>query len=343
MPGWWTIAPIALVVAAALSAALILALFPLLRRYALARPNARSSHKVPTPQGGGIAVIVATLLATVLALLLANVPLLTLPLLSVAFPALVLACVGTVDDLKPVPVIPRLALQAAAVAAMIYALPERIDLLTFLPVWAEKALLVLAGVWLVNLTNFMDGLDWMMVAECVPLTAALTLIGLAGFLPQMATLLAAAMCGALIGFAPFNKPVARLFLGDVGSLPIGLLLLYLLVKLAVSGFIAAAILLPLYFIMDATLTLLRRLMAREAVWQAHRSHFYQRATDNGFAVGGVVSRVFALNVLLCALAGLSVALAMPVADIALIAIGLGATGLLLWRFNRPRALQPAST
>ena len=102
MPGWWTIAPIALVVAAALSAALILALFPLLRRYALARPNARSSRKVPTPQGGGIAVIVATLLATVLALLLANVPLLTLPLLSVALPALVLACVGTVDDLRPV-------------------------------------------------------------------------------------------------------------------------------------------------------------------------------------------------------------------------------------------------
>ena len=114
--------------------------------------------------------------------------------------------------------------------------------------------------------------------------------------------MSAALCGALIGFAPFNKPVAKLFLGDVGSLPIGLLVGWLLWQLAGTGALAAAILLPLYYLMDATITLLRRLARREKVWEAHRSHFYQQATVNGFSVMAVSAHVFVLNLALAALA-----------------------------------------
>ena len=121
-------------------------------------------------------------------------------------------------------------------------------------------------------------------------------------MPRDATIVALALCGAVIGFAPVNRPVARLFLGDVGSLPIGLLLGWLLVVLAASGHFAAALLLPLYYLADATITLLRRLAKGEPVWQAHRSHFYQRATDNGFSVYQIVGRVFLLNIALTALA-----------------------------------------
>ena len=103
-----------------------------------------------------------------------------------------------------------------------------------------------------------------------------------GSLPQEATLVALTLCGAMIGFAPFNRPVAQLFLGDVGSLPIGLLLGWLLILLAGGGHLAAALLLPLYYLADATITLLRRLVKGEKVTQAHRTHFYQRAMDNGF-------------------------------------------------------------
>ena len=74
-----------------------------------------------------------------------------------------------------------------------------------------------------NLVNFMDGLDLMTVAEIVPVTGALVLLGWLGELPAPATIAAAALCGAMLGFAPFNRPVAKIFLGDVGSLPIGLL------------------------------------------------------------------------------------------------------------------------
>ena len=124
------------------------------------------------------------------------------------------------------------------------------------------------------------------------------------FLPG---LIAVALFGAILGFAPFNKPVATLFLGDVGSLPIGLLLGWLLLMLADKGHWAAALLLPLYYLADATLTLIRRVVAGEPFWQAHRSHFYQRATDVGFTVNGIVARVFATNLALVGLALVTVA------------------------------------
>ena len=117
----------------------------------------------------------------------------------------------------------------------------------------------------------------------------------------MQAAVAAALCGALVGFAPFNKPIARLFLGDVGSLPVGLLLGWMLVLLAGRGHLAAAILLPLYYLADATITLMRRTMKGERITQAHRSHFYQRALDRGYSVYQIVGRVFVLNILLAAL------------------------------------------
>ena len=158
--------------------------------------------------------------------------------------------------------LPRLFLQAAAVAIVIVALPADLRLVPPLPFWLERALIGLALLWFVNLVNFMDGIDWMTVAEVVPVTAGLVLFGLMGALPNDATVVALALGGAMIGFAPFNRPVARLFLGDVGSLPIGLLLGWLLIELAGAGHLAASLLLPLYYLADATITLLRRLAQR---------------------------------------------------------------------------------
>src|SRR5207237_2436600 len=138
-----------------------------------------------------------------------------------------------------------------------------------------------------------------------------------GVVPLLLTLVAAPLCGAMIGFAPFNRPVAKIFLGDVGSLPIGLLLGWCLLQLAYDGQFVAALLLPLYYLSDATATLLRRMARREPFWAAHRSHFYQRATDNGYSVLQVVGEVFALNVVLAILAVASVNLNSAVAGVLL--------------------------
>ena len=100
--------------------------------------------------------------------------------------------------------------------------------------------------------------------------------------------------------------MARIFLGDVGSLPIGLLFAWLLVLVAGHGHLAAAVILPLYYLADATLTLLRRIKNRETFWLAHRTHYYQLATSRGFSVPAIVARVFAVNVALVAFAVVSV-------------------------------------
>jgi UDP-N-acetylmuramyl pentapeptide phosphotransferase/UDP-N-acetylglucosamine-1-phosphate transferase len=334
----WT-GPLLLVAAAAATAILIVLLRPLLARYALARPNARSSHKEPTPQGGGIAVvaIVLALSATAVA---AN-PALGWPTLAGLVPlvaaSILLALVGVVDDIRTLGALPRLLWQFVAVAAVIVTLPAELHIVPWLPLWLERALLVLAGTWFVNLVNFMDGIDWMTVAELVPVGVALVILGLMGALPPTATLLAFALCGAMLGFAPFNRPVARLFLGDVGSLPLGLIAGWLLLQLAASGHVAAALLLPLYYLADTTLTLLRRLIRGESIMQAHRTHFYQRATERGLSVMRVVGQVFALNLALAALAIASVRIGTAIADAAALALGAGLVAWLLLAFARGRA------
>jgi UDP-N-acetylmuramyl pentapeptide phosphotransferase/UDP-N-acetylglucosamine-1-phosphate transferase len=312
---------------------LIVILHPLLRRYALARPNARSSHREPTPQGGGIAVIAATIAVASLATASFGVPIAT-PLATVFAAAVVMACVGAADDIRPIAVAPRLLAQALAVAAVIYALPDNLRILPILPWWIERLALFVGGLWFVNLVNFMDGIDWMTVAEVVPVTAALAAIGLFGQLPPQVVAVSLALCGAMIGFAYFNRPVAKLFLGDVGSLPIGLLLGWLLIALAGSGGRVAAILLPLYYLADSTITLFRRLLNGEKVWQAHRSHFYQRATDRGFTVVGVVTRVFIVNLILAALALTTLTLPGRATDVAALFAAVALVGSLLVSFAR---------
>ena len=309
-------------VAAATSVGLILLLKPALARYALARPNARSSHKIPTPQGGGIAVVAATFAGVLAGAALASIaPDMLLALWPLAAAAVLLATVGAGDDIFHIPVGPRLILQVVAVGLVLAALPDDARVIPQLPWWLERAALLVGGVYVVNLVNFMDGIDWMTVAEVVPVTAGLCGLFWFGALPLRDAVIAAALLGAVAGFAPFNRPVAKLFLGDVGSLPIGLLLFWLLLQLATRGHVAAALLLPLYYLADATVTLGRRLAKGENALQAHRSHFYQRATDLGFSVGEVVARVFAVNLLLAALAIVSVSASSPWSPI--IALGLG--------------------
>jgi len=332
-PSYLTLSIAAAVSAALLSAALTWAIRPLMMRIALAKPNARSSHRIPTPQGGGIAVIAATLVSA--ATVIAAAPQASIPL-AVFAAALFIAAVGFADDVKPVHAAARFMLQGLAVATVIVAAPETLRIVPACPFWLERALLFVAGLWFVNLVNFMDGLDLMTAAEIVPITAALVLIGWLTGLPPSTTLAAAALCGAMLGFVPFNRPVAKIFLGDVGSLPIGLLTGWCLLQLAWHQHVIAAVLLPLYYLADATITLFRRIVRREPFWAAHRSHYYQRATDNGFSVWRVVSEVFALNLLLAALAIGSILTSSTPVAILLLAIGGIATLLLLRRFSQPR-------
>jgi UDP-N-acetylmuramyl pentapeptide phosphotransferase/UDP-N-acetylglucosamine-1-phosphate transferase len=327
---------LAIVVAALLSAGLTAAIRPLLLKHALAKPNARSSHRIPTPQGAGIAVIAATLVVAAAVMADAGASRVNIPI-AVFGATLFIAIVGFADDLKSIPVLTRLLLQAVAVGVIVFAAPDDVRIISACPLWIERGLIVLAGLWFVNLVNFMDGLDWMTVAEIVPVTAAMVALGLLGEFPLSPVIVAAALCGAMIGFAPFNRPVAKIFLGDVGSLPIGLLLGWCLLQLASHQHLAATLLLPLYYLADASVTLLRRLVRREPFWAAHRSHFYQRATDNGFTVWRVVSEVFVLNIVLAALAIASTRTPSFAIETVLMLLGAAAVAFSLYRFSQPRS------
>jgi UDP-N-acetylmuramyl pentapeptide phosphotransferase/UDP-N-acetylglucosamine-1-phosphate transferase len=320
-----------------LSLALMVLLQPWLARYAMARPNARSSHRQPTPQGGGISVVVATFVVAWGAV--ATSPAMLQDeggqFLALTATAALLAVVGAMDDLRSLSAGIRLAVQCIAVGALIAALPNQLRILPQLPWWLERAGLFVGVVWLVNLVNFMDGIDWMTVAELVPVTGTILLLGLGGAIALWPAVVAAALLGAILGFAPFNKPVARVFLGDVGSLPIGLVLGWLLLRLAAHGHLAAAVILPLYYFADATITLIRRVIRREPFWQAHRQHFYQRATDNGFAVPGIVRCVALVNVALAALAAITVAAEATAVSLAALAAAIATVAWLLLTFARP--------
>jgi UDP-N-acetylmuramyl pentapeptide phosphotransferase/UDP-N-acetylglucosamine-1-phosphate transferase len=125
-------------------------------------------------------------------------------------------------------------------------------------------------------------------------------------------------------------------MGDTGSLSTGLLLAWLLIVLAGGGHLVAALLLPLYFIADTGVTLFRRAVAGERVWEAHRTHFYQRARDNGFSNWQIVGRVAAVNCVLIALAVISVVTHSPIAHAATLVAGLACVSWVVVGFSRPR-------
>jgi UDP-N-acetylmuramyl pentapeptide phosphotransferase/UDP-N-acetylglucosamine-1-phosphate transferase len=318
---------------AGLSALSVFVLRPLLVRYLLAHPNARSSHMLATPQGAGLAVIVSVLAGCGLGLLAwthGGEP----SLIPVLAAALALTLVGALDDAHALPVSWRLVGQALAALVMVACLPSELRLLPgLLPLSVERALMVVGTIWFVNAVNFLDGLDWMTVAQVVPMTLGIAILHFLGAVPDTVGLLALALLGAMLGFAIFNKYPAQVFLGDAGSLPIGLLLAFMLIVVAGID-LAAALLLSLYTLSDTTLTLFRRMAAKQPIFSAHRTHFYQRAVAQGFSVPQVTARVFLLELALAILA-VGAAHARSTA-IDLVALGLGAfaTGITLWRLAR---------
>lgn len=292
---------------AILSAGLIVVLRSVLVRYALARPSARGLHRIPTPQGGGIAVLAACAFVAATAAWLSGIDRAAgREIFGVLLAAAGLGALGLIDDIRPLPALPRLLLQLAAMAVGLACLPEGSRVLPQVPILCERILLVLGGTWLINLTNFMDGMDWITVVDTMPLTLWLTGAALVGVLPVPAGVLSLGLFAGLAGFAPFNRPVARLFLGDVGSLPIGFLQAYALFSLAAAGHWVAALILPLYPVADSTLTLMWRLLRRQRVWEPHRNHFYQTAIARGLTVWRALSYVGVTNLLLVMLACVSV-------------------------------------
>lgn len=241
------------------------------RRMLLDRPNQRSLHREPVPRSGGIAIAAGTAAGVALAPVV--------PFAAFAIAA-ALAALSLADDVRALPTLLRLVAHVAAAAVLLAIEVGTGDPLLFLA-------LLLAIAWFTNLYNFMDGADG--------LAGGMAVIGFGAcaWAAQQAGHAALAASGAILaaaslGFLLFNFPPARLFMGDSGSVPLG----FLAGALGVLGWRDGAwplwfpVLVFAPFVGDATLTLARRLLRRERVWQAHKEHYYQRLARMGFGHRG---------------------------------------------------------
>ena len=268
------------------------ALIPVLRRRkVLDHPNARSSHTAATPRGGGLAPVGAVLGVWAALIIAGSV---RPSAAAVVLGAVLLAAISWLDDVRSLSPVLRLSVHTAAVAVGLFALPAPPN-----PPLLYYAAYGLLWVWWLNLFNFMDGIDGIAGSEAAAIGAGLWLFaGVGRGIDLPMALLAAGIVGAALGFLGSNWAPARVFLGDVGSTGLGYLSGFLLLDLAASGHWQTALILPLYFLADATITLGRRLLRGERVWQAHREHFYQLAVRRGRGHAAIVRHVIAADLVL---------------------------------------------
>jgi UDP-N-acetylmuramyl pentapeptide phosphotransferase/UDP-N-acetylglucosamine-1-phosphate transferase len=297
-------------------------------RLALDRPNERSLHERPVPRTGGVAVAAGALTS-----LAFGAGALWLPIGL----AVVLACLSFVDDLRGLPTAARLTAHLAAAGVLVWYVMSPMNL-------AALAALCLAVAWITNLYNFMDGSDGL--AGGMAFVGFGTYAIAAGSAGDAALLaLAVALAAAALAFLTLNFPPARIFLGDVGSVPLG----FLAGALGIVGWrddvwpLWFPVLVFAPFIGDATVTLLRRLARGEKVWQAHREHYYQRFVRMGAGHRGAALSGYAL-MLVCAAASLYARTERPAIQAAafgaatIVLIAAGAWIDVRWaRYSRTRA------
>lgn len=270
----------------------------------MAHENERTMHAGTIPKGGGLPLLAAAAFAILL-----TVSPQSWPPVSVAAGAGILTALSFADDIGHLPAAIRLPVHLAVAALAVFSLPDDARVFQgFLPYAIDRALAVVALAWMINLYNFMDGINGIAGAETIAICAGYLAVQwsvgqVLGYAP-----LAAALAGAAGGFLIWNaRRAPLLFLGDSGSVPLGFLTGVLMLDLAVSGYAAAAVILPAYFFFDATVTLIKRLVRGEKVWHAHRSHTYQRAAAAFGAHLPVVHRISLANAGLIGAACLSVA------------------------------------
>jgi Fuc2NAc and GlcNAc transferase len=263
-------------------------------------PNERSSHSTPVPRGGGVAVVFV---------FLALLPLLQMhgTGADALFPALygagaLIALVGFLDDRSHIPARKRLVAHFLASGWILYCAhtsPNGIWPTTAPGLWLIAAVSILFLVWLLNLYNFMDGIDAITGSETLTVTLGAALLSwcLAPDDPSWLILLLLASCVA--GFLVWNLPPAKLFMGDAGSAFLGIVIGAMVIharQLSESLFYVWILLLGVYFV-DATVTLLRRVSAGEKFYQAHRTHAYQHAAMRYRSHGKVSLAIAMINLI----------------------------------------------
>src|SRR5882724_11220972 len=277
----------------------------MLRRYAIQaglidHPNVRSSHSIPTPRGGGLAVVVTSIAA--LAVLCGLHVLSFRVFVAIAGGGLAVAVVGFVDDRHALPARVRLAVHVFAALWCLSWLGGLPPMLLGTQVirlgWSGYVLGTLAIVWVLNLFNFMDGIDGIAASEAIFVTCAGAGLGWVSGGSEAIPLASAMVSVACAGFLVWNWPPAKIFMGDVGSGYLG----YLIAALAIAATLENPVCVWVWlilggtFFVDATVTLACRTLRGERLYEAHRSHAYQWLARRWGSHRPVTVLVLAVNV-----------------------------------------------
>ncbi|WP_077444371.1 glycosyltransferase family 4 protein [Rhodanobacter sp. C05] len=266
------------------------------RRGMLDQPGQRRSHRLPTPRGGGIGIVVAMLLCLLGEWWYLPGVFWSFGMVAGLSGALMLvALAGWWDDHRSLPVLPRLAMQLLAVLGFSVAL-----LATGLSFWWLPLLLV-GGVWSINLHNFMDGIDGLLAQQAIFVASGLAGLAWTAAEPMLA-LAAATLAASALGFWCYNHPPARIFMGDVGSGSVGLLIFAFTAMLwrLRHDLLWPALTLSSAFVVDASLTLLTRMWRGRCWYAAHREHLYQWLVRRGGSHANADKGYLAWNLLVAA-------------------------------------------
>lgn len=302
------------------------------RRGMLDQPGQRRSHHLPTPRGGGIGMVVAMLacLPGVLSSLPGAWP---TSVIASLFAALVLvALAGWWDDHRPLPILPRLGAQLLAVGLF------SLGLVATGLSWWWLPILLISGAWSINLHNFMDGIDGLLAQQAIFVGAGLALLASAAAQPALAWA-AAVLAASALGFWYFNRAPARIFMGDVGSGSVGLLIFAFSAMLwrVEHALLWPALILSSAFVVDASLTLLTRMWRGRRWYTAHREHLYQWVVRRGGTHARTGAAYMGWNLLVAAplawLAWSHLRMALPITII----VYLGAA--VIWLALKRRCLQ----
>jgi Fuc2NAc and GlcNAc transferase len=274
---------------AAVTWALLWALIPVLRRYLLDQPNSRSSHLQPTPSGGGFSFVLVASVVSLISSLSEPHSFSSYPVLFLApLFGLPLALVGLLDDCLNLPVSLRYGVQLITSFVVVILSPLVPPALSTLPL---IFLLILVVTAVINFTNFMDGIDGL-VAGCM-----LVLITVASIKTEI-PLPIWSLAGALLGFLIWNWSPSKVFMGDVGSTFLGAVFAMLVLQVSTPSEALALLLVATPLLGDASLCVLRRFIAGQRVFQAHRLHLFQRLHQAGWPHARVSSLYIAATAVL---------------------------------------------
>lgn len=269
------------------------------------KPKKRSNHKNPTVKGAGLIIIPAIVFSILI--YVKNDFVNYYPWVFFCLATLMLFIISFLDDIYSLPIFPRLLIQLFCVLIIMNLLNE--DLIAFMQNVQNYFsinesflrtiiifLLILLWLWLINLFNFMDGMDGITASQCCTFSIGIVLISLYGKISSDYTYIGIILFACMISFLYWNSPPAKIFLGDVGSIPIGFLISSIIMINLIQGndFVPLLILILFHFT-DATLTLIIRILKRKKFFKAHSEHSYQKKIRNNFSHKDVLSKINFIN------------------------------------------------